>query len=225
MAEQPICAEDCEVPFRELLPVVAPHIVGIEMDRSNDEIIKMVEREANRAVRLVAREVGGFCRSANLDTQSNVCYYWLEPPDCWRINLISQVSYHGCCLGAWRDDCSMPCPGFYRYDKKDDRIYIGDPIECDERGAIRVTARMLPSHQSCGMPQRVWNDYCEAIEFKLLELLYNQGSQQWHSAVKSAQMKREFKEVINDIRWIEHEREHMEGVLLRRTDKAWISSR
>lgn len=225
MSEQALCIEECDVPFSHFIGVAAPHIVFTEADRTTKEIKKIVEREANRAVRMVAREIGGFCRSANVDLQANVCHYWMEPPDCWRINLISQVSVMGCCLGAWRDDCTMPCEGFYRYDHKEQKIYIGGAPCYDERGGMRVTSRMIPSEKSCGMPQRVFDDYQEAIEFKLLELLYAQGAQQWHSAVKSAQMKRDFKELINDMRWIEFERERMEGPLLRETDRQWVQSK
>lgn len=225
MSDRETCNDECDVAFAELIPKVASHIVFSQAQRKNIEIKKIIVAEAGRAVRLVGREIGGFCRSANINTQANVCVYPIEPPDCWRVNLISHVKYHGCCLGAWRDDCRHPCPGSYRYDHKAGEITIGESVCQDERGALRVTARMIPSDKSCGMPQRIYDDYLEAIEFKLLELLYSQGAQQWHSATKAAINKREFKEVINDMRWIEFERERMEGPLIREQSEAWIESK
>lgn len=212
------CFDPNDVPFSNLVKYVIPHVLFSEAERSNKEMIRTIECSVSEAVQTVAHDVGGFCTTQRYDKQQGVCHYWVEPPQCWWIKSVDCVDG---CLGPWRDDCTFPGSCFFRYDHKSGRLDLGTAPCEDERDGLRVDIRVHPSDDACGIDPHIYQEYHLAIKMKLRQLLYGQGAQQWHSEAKAVQYEKRYYQLINDLRFLHDDQEHMTGRLVREPGYQW----
>ncbi len=167
--------------FKDIVPLVAMHTTTNVDDEGDLPFIVMLEYVRNAALELFRRS-GYFKRWVRIKGQQNVSDYPLELPsdlDGYRVIGVNRLLVDGEDYDPSTDEAEYP-----RHDCFSRRTYwyndkgwinINPSVRCDE-AQIDVYVTVVPTSESCSIPESAFEDYREVIAAGALSKLLNMSN-------------------------------------------------